>query len=527
MKPDSEKPVTEAAAAVPAAAPETESDARGAAGDAEPSAGPAEAPEASEAAEGKTEASDGVEGDERVEKVEKDEKAGEAASGESGSAPARGRRGLKIAAGAVLALAIAAAAGWWQVRSILYERPVAMAHEEIVTAVGEGDNARRVLVRLAEEGLELPLWQARLLMRLEPGLARMIHVGRFRFTRGMTPHDVLQTLSGPALVDRQLRIPDGAPIWVIEAILAEAEDLKPDSARLSDAELAKRLGLADIAGSGGHLSLEGLFAPETYRYGAGTSDVTILRQAAERQRTLLTAAWEGRSTGCAVSTPYELLILASIIEKETGVRSDRHLVSSVFNNRLRIGMPLQTDPTVIYGLGPTFSGNITKRDLKTPTPWNTYVIPGLPPTPIAMPSAASIEAAAHPAETKYLYFVARGDGTSEFSTNLSDHNRAVRRFILKRGAPAKAGAGNAAKAAPKAEPKTVPKTELKAAPGTEPKAAAPAGTAAPQAAPKAEAGSKAATPPAVAPEAATPEGKPDAGDSPKFAEGSAGAGAGN
>ena len=143
-------------------------------------------------------------------------------------------------------------------------------------------------------------------------------------------------------------------------------------------------------------------------------------------------AWASRSAEVAVRTPYEALILASIVEKETGERSDRHLVSSVFHNRMKVGMPLQTDPTVIYGLGPAWRGRLTKQDLRSDTPYNTYRIPGLPPTPISMPTPASIEAAVHPAASRYLYFVSRGDGTSEFTTNLKDHNAAVRHFILRK-----------------------------------------------------------------------------------------------
>ena len=157
-----------------------------------------------------------------------------------------------------------------------------------------------------------------------------------------------------------------------------------------------------------------------------------MKQAVAKQKALLAKAWESRSEAAKVKTPYEALTLASIIEKETGLATDRHLVSSVFNNRLSIGMPLQTDPTVIYGLGEKFSGNITRKDLQTPTPYNTYVIPALPPTPIAAPTWASIEAAVNPADTRFLYFVSKGDGSSHFSQSLAEHNRAVRQFILNR-----------------------------------------------------------------------------------------------
>lgn len=325
----------------------------------------------------------------------------------------------------VLLLALGAFA-WMKVEDILYREPAAMTAERIEITVPQGASATDALNLARNAGITLEPWKVRVLRRFEPSLLSRIHVGRFRFERGMTPEAVLKTLSGPALIDQQLRIPEGAPVWDVLDIISEAPGLAPDSARMTEAELLKAVGLE------GRTSLEGYLAPETYRYGSGSSDLAVLRMAVDRQKRLLDEAWNSRNAGCQARNPYELLILASIIEKETGVRSDRHLVSSVFNNRLRIGMALQTDPTVIYGLGPDWSGRLRRRDLETPTPWNTYRFAGLPPTPISMPSAASIEAAAHPAETKYLYFVARGDGTSEFSTNLKDHNRAVNHFIIRK-----------------------------------------------------------------------------------------------
>lgn len=351
------------------------------------------------------------------------------ASGTSGTADPRRAKARRWAAGIVLFFVFAAAAAaalWWWAERTLYRTPAALASPRIEITVKEGQSAQQALDAMRAAGVTLPAWQVRALLRLEPGLLSRIHVGRFRFTEGMTPFELLKTLSGPALVDQQVRIPDGAPVWEAVAILADAEGLTPDSAKMDDRALLKTLGLEEYA------SLEGFLAPETYRYGSGTSDLTILKKAVERQKHLLDEAWASRNERCRAKSAYELLILASIIEKETGEKSDRHLVSSVFNNRLRIGMALQTDPTVIYGLGAGWSGRLRRKDLEAPTPWNTYTFVGFPPTPISMPSAASIEAAAHPADTKYLYFVARGDGTSEFSTNLKDHNRAVQHFIIKK-----------------------------------------------------------------------------------------------
>jgi UPF0755 protein len=173
---------------------------------------------------------------------------------------------------------------------------------------------------------------------------------------------------------------------------------------------------------------EGRFFPDTYTYAKGSSDVAVLRRAMRAMDKRLAAAWAERSPDAVVKTPDEALILASIIEKETGKAGDRPLVAAVFNNRLRMGMPLQTDPTVIYGMGIAFDGNLRKKDLQTDTPWNTYLHPGLPPTPIAMPGKASLLAAVKPAPSTALYFVARGDGSSHFSSSLDEHNRAVNKY---------------------------------------------------------------------------------------------------
>jgi UPF0755 protein len=173
---------------------------------------------------------------------------------------------------------------------------------------------------------------------------------------------------------------------------------------------------------------EGRFFPDTYTYAKGSSDLALLRRAMRAMDKKLDAAWALRAPDAAVKTPDEALILASIVEKETGKPVDRPMIAGVFNNRLRSGMLLQTDPTVIYGLGESFDGNLRKKDLQADTPWNTYTRAGLPPTPIAMPGKAALLAAVQPAPTKALYFVARGDGTSQFSSTLEEHNRAVNKF---------------------------------------------------------------------------------------------------
>jgi UPF0755 protein len=190
---------------------------------------------------------------------------------------------------------------------------------------------------------------------------------------------------------------------------------------LPDGELMARLGAAET-------TPEGAFHPDTYFFAAGNADVAVLRRALRAHQARLAEAWARRAPDLPLKSPAEALVLASIVEKETGRAADRPLIASVFINRLRLGMRLQTDPTVIYGMGERFDGNLRRRDLETDTPWNTYTRDGLPPTPIAMPSQASLAAVVNPPKSEYLYFVARGDGSSQFSTNLADHNRAVSKF---------------------------------------------------------------------------------------------------
>jgi UPF0755 protein len=205
------------------------------------------------------------------------------------------------------------------------------------------------------------------------------------------------------------------------AALAKEAELRHDSAALDDAALMSQLGRPGVAP-------EGRFFPDTYTYSKGSSDLKVLQRALRAMDQRLAASWQQRNSRIAVRTPEQALVLASIVEKETGRGSDRPLISAVFNNRLRIGMPLQTDPTVIYGMGASFDGNLRRADLLADTPWNTYTRGGLPPTPIAMPGRAALLAAVQPAESKALYFVARGDGSSHFSESLDEHNRAVNKY---------------------------------------------------------------------------------------------------
>jgi UPF0755 protein len=200
--------------------------------------------------------------------------------------------------------------------------------------------------------------------------------------------------------------------------------VRHDSTKLTETEILQRIGAIEK-------QAEGLFFPDTYNYASGSSDLVILKRAYQTMQRHLQECWKIRATDLPLSSPYEALILSSIVEKETGQAKDRDMIAAVFINRLRKHMRLQTDPTVIYGIGDKFDGNLRKRDLKSDTPFNTYTRDGLTPTPIALPGLASLQAAVNPAKSDALYFVARGDGTSRFSRSLTEHNDAVRRYQLK------------------------------------------------------------------------------------------------
>ncbi|RVU46116.1 endolytic transglycosylase MltG [Rubrivivax rivuli] len=258
------------------------------------------------------------------------------------------------------------------------------------------------------------------------GEARRIRAGSYEIETGTTPRQLLAKLVQGDETLEQVRIIEGWTMRQLRTALAQAPHLKPTTAGWSEAQLMQALGAPGVAA-------EGRFFPDTYRYSRGVSDLTVLKRAHATLQRRLAETWAQRSPDTPLKSADELLTLASIVEKETGLPSDRGLVAGVFINRLRIGMPLQTDPTVIYGLGEAFDGNLRRRDLETDTPFNTYTRRGLPPTPISMPGLASLRATLNPAPTRALYFVARGDGSSVFSETLADHNRAVNKY--QRGLP--------------------------------------------------------------------------------------------
>ena len=262
----------------------------------------------------------------------------------------------------------------------------------------------------------------RLLAR-EMGVASKLHAGEYALAPGLTPRGLLEAMASGRVVQHAFTIVDGWTLRQLRLALAAEAGLEQTLPGLDDATIAARLGIDG--------SPEGWFLPETYAWVKGEADVDVLRRAHAATRRTLDALWSERDPATPLATPYEALILASIIEKETGIAAERAEIAGVFARRLRLGMRLQTDPTVVYGIGEAYDGNIRRRDLDTDTPYNTYTRAGLPPTPIAMAGAKAIEAALHPSGGNALYFVAVGDGSGRhvFSTTLAEHNRAVGEYL--------------------------------------------------------------------------------------------------
>ena len=287
-------------------------------------------------------------------------------------------------------------------------------------SIKPGSSLRSATRQVADSGIELSAWRFNLLGRVL-GKAETIKAGSYAVNRGMTPLALLNMLAAGEVTQTELVFIEGWTFRQVRAALDADPDLTHDSAALSDAQVMAKLGAAGR-------SPEGMFFPDTYLFGKGTSDLEVLKRAYKAMDARLQAAWARRAPDLPYRSPYEALIMASVIEKETGQSPERALIGGVFVNRLRLGMMLQTDPTVIYGLGDKFDGKLRKKHLRADTPHNTYTRSGLPPTPIAMPGLAALQAALNPAQTKALYFVARGDGSSEFSSTLAEHERAVAKY---------------------------------------------------------------------------------------------------
>lgn len=325
---------------------------------------------------------------------------------------------LVLAAG----LAVAAAAAWlWQ----RYEREAVVFRESPVRVeVGKGASARNVAAELNRKGVAVEPWMFALAARYR-GDAGSIKAGVYQFESPLTLKSLFDKLVRGEVLLKEIRFIEGWTFKQMRAAVAQQPDLVQDTRELTDADLLRRIGASETFP-------EGLFFPSTYSFSPGSSDLEIYRQAYRQLKKALEDAWAARAPDLPYGTPYQALVMASMVEKETGRDADRDKVAGVFVNRLRKGMLLQSDPTTIYGLGEAFDGNLRRRDLQTDTPYNTYTRAGLPPTPIALPGRASLVAATRPADTRALYFVARGDGSSEFSDDLAAHNRAVARFQLGR-----------------------------------------------------------------------------------------------
>ena len=287
--------------------------------------------------------------------------------------------------------------------------------------IEHGTTANGVADAVVASGADVPVLLLQAWFRFS-GQARLIKAGSYEIVPGTTPRKLLSMLVRGEETLKNVTLVEGWTFSQVLQALQKAEQLTPTTLALSPEIIMENLGKPGV-------HPEGRFFPDTYTYAKGSSDLAVLKRAARAMDRRLEAAWSLRSPETPLKSPDEALILASIVEKETGKPTDRGQIGGVFTNRLRIGMPLQTDPTVIYGLGVRFDGNLRKRDLQQDTPYNTYIRTGLPPTPIAMPGKAALLAAVQPAPTKALYFVSRGDGTSEFSENLDGHNRAVNKYI--------------------------------------------------------------------------------------------------
>ena len=287
-------------------------------------------------------------------------------------------------------------------------------------SIKSGSSLRSVARQLVDAGVLHDAWSFVLLSRVM-GYAASLKAGDYELIEGASPLQLLERISTGDVNQSEVRFIEGWTFSQLRRALDEHPAIRHDTAGLSDQKILQLIGASETAA-------EGLFFPDTYYFVRGNSDIAILKRAYRIMQNNLNIAWAERATNLPLTDAYQALILASIVEKETGRESDRTTIASVFLNRLRLGMRLQTDPTVIYGLGEKFDGNLRKKDLLTDQEYNTYTRRGLPPTPIAMPGLASIQAALNPAKTGALYFVAKGDGESHFSSNLTDHNRAVSKY---------------------------------------------------------------------------------------------------
>jgi len=328
------------------------------------------------------------------------------------------RRALLLLFALLLLVAAGVSAWAWHA----YERPLPMRAERVEFRIAPGATARSIARQLQAAGIDVNETVFAVAARYAK-IAQSLRAGRYELTRGTSLHQLLDKLRAGETLRERFTIVEGWTVRDLRTALSAHPDLRQDSAAMTESQLLRAIGASEP-------QAEGLFAPDTYVFDAGNSDLDILRQAYRSQLAILQRAWESRAASLPYESAYQALIMASIVEKETGQSGERSRIAGVFVNRLRRGMLLQTDPSVIYGLGERFDGSLRKRDLVTDGPYNTYTRAGLPPTPIALAGRASVEAALQPEPTRDLYFVARGDGTSQFSETLDQHNRAVTRYQL-------------------------------------------------------------------------------------------------
>jgi UPF0755 protein len=322
-----------------------------------------------------------------------------------------------LVTGVIVSVAAVAGFSYWA------KSPLTSADQAIEFTINPGSGVGAAAQQMVGAGVPINGTLFNILARVT-GQAGKIKAGSYELKPNTSPRGLLSQLVRGEFAQEAVTIIEGWTFRQMRAALAGHQRLKHDTVKLSDAELMAKI-------STEYKSPEGMFFPDTYLFAKGSSELDIYKKAHQAMLSHLKSAWEGRDTSLPYKNPYEALIMASIIEKETGQKSERTMIAGVFVNRLRTGMMLQTDPAVIYGMGERFVGDIRKKDLETDTPYNTYTRAGLPPTPIALPGRQSLSAALAPAKTEALYFVSRGDGTSQFSTNLNDHNRAVNQYQRK------------------------------------------------------------------------------------------------
>lgn len=302
-------------------------------------------------------------------------------------------------------------------------RPLPLPQLPFEFSLKQGSSLKSAARQMNQAGVLPSDWLFVLLAR-GLGKAAQIKPGNYEIETSTSPLQLLDMISKGRVEQSEITLVEGLTFSQFRQSLNSSSSLRHDTAALPEDEILKRIGANET-------QAEGLFFPDTYNFASGSSDLSVLKRAYQLMQRHLLENWEKRDADLPLKTPYEALILASIVEKETGQAIDRPMIAGVFINRLHKKMLLQTDPTVIYGIGEKFDGNLRKRDLLTDTPYNTYTRGGLTPTPIALPGLASIQAVLHPAKTTALYFVARGDGSSYFSSTLAEHNNAVNKYQIK------------------------------------------------------------------------------------------------